>query len=82
MFGREAAKKGLLTGEWENLTHPPRIVEPQAGPASAWLAQSQPCGYSSMVEPQPSKLKTRVRFPLPAPALRLSSPETWVTDCT
>ena len=25
------------------------------------------CGYSSMVEPQPSKLKTRVRFPLPAP---------------
>ena len=26
------------------------------------------CGYSSMVEPQPSKLKTRVRFPLPAPS--------------
>ena len=25
-------------------------------------------GYSSMVEQQPSKLNTRVRFPLPAPA--------------
>jgi hypothetical protein len=24
-------------------------------------------GYGSMVEPQPSKLKMRVRFPLPAP---------------
>ena len=24
-------------------------------------------GYGSMVEPQPSKLKVRVRFPLPAP---------------
>ena len=24
-------------------------------------------GYSSAVEPQPSKLDTRVRFPLPAP---------------
>ena len=27
-------------------------------------------GYSSMVEPQPSKLMVRVRFPLPAPAVR------------
>jgi hypothetical protein len=26
------------------------------------------CGHSSMVEPLPSKQKTRVRFPLPAPA--------------
>ena len=26
-------------------------------------------GYGSMVEPQPSKLKMRVRFPLPAPIL-------------
>lgn len=25
------------------------------------------CGYSSTVEPQPSKLMMRVRFPLPAP---------------
>ena len=25
-------------------------------------------GYGSMVEPQPSKLKVRVRFPLPAPS--------------
>lgn len=24
------------------------------------------CGHSSMVEPQPSKLRMRVRFPLPA----------------
>ena len=28
------------------------------------------CGYGSMVEPQPSKLKMRVRFPLPAPVSR------------
>ena len=37
-----------------------------------WLTPSTSelsgCGYSSMVEPQPSKLKTRVRFPLPAPS--------------
>ena len=25
------------------------------------------CGHGSMVEPQPSKLMMRVRFPLPAP---------------
>ena len=31
----------------------------------------QICGYGSMVERQPSKLNTRVRFPLPAPFLRL-----------
>ena len=29
-------------------------------------------GYSSVVEPQPSKLMMRVRFPLPAPALLFS----------
>lgn len=27
------------------------------------------CGHSLMVEPQPSKLMMRVRFPLPAPVL-------------
>ncbi len=27
-------------------------------------------GHSSMVEPQPSKLMMRVRFPLPAPGIR------------
>ena len=27
-------------------------------------------GYGSMVEPQPSKLMARVRFPLPAPRLQ------------
>jgi hypothetical protein len=41
-------------------------------PASfGWLtprSELSGCGYSSMVEPQPSKLKTRVRFPLPAPS--------------
>ncbi len=28
-------------------------------------------GYGSMVEPQPSKLMARVRFPLPAPYIRI-----------
>src|SRR6476660_3657482 len=31
------------------------------------------CGCSSMVEQQPSKLMTRVRFPSPAPALRTAT---------
>ncbi len=31
---------------------------------------STPCGYSTMVVQQPSKLNTRVRFPLPAPPFR------------
>ncbi len=35
-------------------------------------------GYSSTVEPQPSKLMVRVRFPLPAPSMLslLSTEET------
>jgi hypothetical protein len=32
------------------------------------------CGCSSMVEQQPSKLNTRVRFPSPAPIIRADSP--------
>ena len=32
------------------------------------------CGCSSMVEQQPSKLNTRVRFPSPAPIIRAISP--------
>src|SRR5690606_27886501 len=34
---------------------------------------SPPGGYSSMVEQQPSKLNTRVRFPLPAPKFPIES---------
>ena len=33
----------------------------------AMLFKSGICGHSLMVEPQPSKLMMRVRFPLPAP---------------
>ena len=36
-------------------------------------AVASPCGRSSMVEPQPSKLVMRVRFPSPALILRSSS---------
>ena len=32
-----------------------------------YTCQEELCRCSSMVEPQPSKLMTRVRFPLPAP---------------
>ncbi len=34
--------------------------------------ESIKCGCSSMVEPQPSKLKTRVRSPSPACYIRIS----------
>ena len=37
------------------------------------ILSSRPCGCSSMVEPEPSKLMTRVRFPSPAPRLNRSS---------
>ncbi len=42
---------------------------------------SQGRGYSSMVEQQPSKLNTRVRFPLPAPVF-MSSHAYRPTACT
>ena len=35
-------------------------------------------GYGSMVEPQPSKLMMRVRFPLPAPG-RVALRQRWFT---
>ena len=40
-----------------------------------WLNRPEDafCGCSSMVEHQPSKLDTRVRFPSPAPSIRASS---------
>src|SRR5215470_16076892 len=34
---------------------------------------AQKCGCSSMVEQQPSKLNTRVRFPSPAPTISITS---------
>ena len=33
------------------------------------------CRCSSMVEPQPSKLMTWVRFPLPAPLSKIVAPD-------
>jgi hypothetical protein len=39
--------------------------------SSNLVFRSRMCGYGSMVERQPSKLNTGVRFPLPAPNMRL-----------
>ena len=45
-------------------------------PSAAQIGIESPsCGCSSMVEQQPSKLNTRVRFPSPAPALPVSFPQ-------
>ncbi|GBH07208.1 Zn-dependent amino- or carboxypeptidase [Pseudomonas syringae pv. actinidiae] len=38
-------------------------------PSTRFSASCKLCGYSLVVEPQPSKLMMRVRFPLPAPCL-------------
>ncbi|KPZ02546.1 hypothetical protein ALO85_200106 [Pseudomonas syringae pv. aptata] len=38
-------------------------------PSTRFSASCKLCGYSLVVEPQPSKLMMRVRFPLPAPGL-------------
>ena len=43
------------------------------GRAEARYDAGRLCGRSSMVEPQPSKLVMRVRFPSPAPALKVTS---------
>ena len=46
---------------------PTTIVCGAAEVSVSHSAAKADCGYGSMVEPQPSKLKMRVRFPLPAP---------------
>lgn len=40
-------------------------------PSTRFSASCKLRGYSLVVEPQPSKLMMRVRFPLPAPCLQL-----------
>ena len=45
----------------------------QSGPGGAYLRAAGGC--SSMVEQQPSKLNTRVRFPSPAPFLMFRTPK-------
>ena len=59
------------------LGHPPEHDPEKACPArdagecrfSEKIMLEKRCGCSSMVEQQPSKLNTRVRFPSPAPAI-------------
>ena len=46
---------------------PGRAERSTARSALCGLSRSARCGSSSMVEPQPSKLMVRVRFPSPAP---------------
>ena len=38
-------------------------------PSTIFSESCKPRGYSLVVEPQPSKLMMRVRFPLPAPSV-------------
>ena len=38
-------------------------------PSTNFKRKLKTCGHSLVVEPQPSKLMMRVRFPLPAPSL-------------
>ena len=70
-----SAAPAAQTGEWR----PPSCVavtttrrmprhRPDPRRPSATLASYTPRGRSSMVEPQSSKLATRVRFPSPAPS--------------
>ncbi|CAI8826705.1 conserved hypothetical protein [Pseudomonas sp. IT-P74] len=40
-------------------------------PSTIFSESCKPRGYSLVVEPQPSKLMMRVRFPLPAPSLQV-----------
>jgi hypothetical protein len=51
----------------------PRWTRRALPPARSRDGAAQPRGRSSMVERQPSKLHTRVRFPLPAPTRRASA---------
>ena len=62
------------TGSNPALTPPPGIgmYGGSAGLHRSWRWRLRR-GCSSMVEQQPSKLNTRVRFPLPAPILKLAA---------
>ena len=51
--------------------HDPLRCFPCRGPVTCG---ARACGRSSMVEPQSSKLATRVRFPSPAPYVRRPGP--------
>ena len=52
-------------GTWRSLVA--RLLWEQDVAGSNPVVPTISCGRSSMVEPQPSKLMTRVRFPSPAP---------------
>ena len=54
-----------LVGAWRSLVA--RLLWEQDVAGSNPVVPTISCGRSSMVEPQPSKLMTRVRFPSPAP---------------
>ena len=60
---------------WRNALHRSRSDSFMVGSAIRAL-----CGCSSMVERQPSKLHTRVRFPLPAPLL-FAPPASSLASC-
>ena len=67
-FGtRKGGQPELLNtfGTWRSLVA--RLLWEQDVAGSNPVVPTISCGRSSMVEPQPSKLMTRVRFPSPAP---------------
>jgi hypothetical protein len=79
--GADCKSAGLRLRRFESyLPHQPGIQGPVIGDQKIWPRPhsrfliidfrfvSPRCGCSSMVEQQPSKLMTRVRFPSPAPA--------------
>ena len=54
---------------FEDVSIPYAPTKKIAGSAGLVYSTFSHCGCSSMVEPEPSKLLTRVRFPSPAPCL-------------
>jgi hypothetical protein len=61
-----STRQSESSSECDALESRPTEQRTSAGPS---LELRELCGgYGSMVEPQPSKLKVRVRFPLPAPS--------------
>src|SRR5271155_5379943 len=69
--GADCKSAGLRLRRFESFPLHQLTVEEEGTPAVevAVDAERHQRGCSSMVEPQPSKLMTWVRFPLPAPAL-------------
>ena len=57
--------------------HASERPERASAPADGLASLCPFCGCSSAVEPQPSKLMTRVRFPSPAPMTRCNRVDPW-----